>query len=138
MTSFKTKIREFLNLKSITQLRRFLITGTIATTISYSIFSLCLRVFGLHYIISNIIAFCISMIFGYNCNKRWSFGGDHSKSTHIPEYLAVYFSALAISTIILKVAIDFFGIIPEIAFLMSLCVTTCTNFLGIKFLVFKK
>lgn len=138
MKSLKTKLREFLGLKSIIQLKRFLITGGISTIISYSIFLLCLHVFSMHYILANFTAFVISVTFGYNCNKRWSFSGPHHKTSHIFEYLTVYCTSLLISIIILKIAVDFFGIIPEIAFIISLCVTTCVNFLGIKFLVFKK
>ncbi len=138
MKLLRTKLREFLNLKSITQLRRFIITGIIATIISYTTFLICLHVFSIHYILANIITFCIGTSFGYNCNKRWSFGGEHHKSSHIVEYLAVYLTSLGVSIIILKITVDIMGIIPEIAFFISLCVTTCINFLGIKFFVFKK
>lgn len=138
MKSVKTKLRKFLGLKTVQQLTRFLITGGIATILGYSAFLICLRAFNLHYILANFIAFIVGIIFGYNCNRRWSFNGPHHKSSHLFEYLAVYLTSLLVSTIILKICVDFFGIIPEIAFILSLCVTTCINFLGIKFLVFKK
>jgi putative flippase GtrA len=138
MKSLKIKLRQFLGLKTTKQLIRFLITGGIATIISSSVFFICLHIFDLHYILANFIAFITGVLFGYNCNRLWSFSGPHHKSSHLFEYLAVYLTSLLISTIILKISIDFFGIIPEIAFIFSLCVTTCTNFLGIKFLVFKK
>lgn len=138
MKLIKAKLGGFLGLKTVQQLTRFLIIGGIATIISYLTFLLCLHAFEMHYILANSIAFLTGVIFGYNCNKRWSFAGPHHKSSHLFEYLAVYCTSLLISTLILKIAVDSFGIIPEIAFVLSLCVTTCTNFLGIKFLVFKK
>ncbi len=133
------KFEKILGIGSFRQLKRFLITGGISTLISYSTFITSLHIFNTHYILANFTAFIISIIFGYNCNKRWSFGGDHHKSSHIIEYLAIYISSsLILSTIILKITIDYIGIIPEIAYIFSLCITTCINFLGTKFLVFKK
>lgn len=138
MQSLKSKIRAFLGLKSIAQLRRFVITGAIGTIISYSIFIFCIRVLGIHYIAANIISFCVGVTFGYNCNKRWSFAGPHHKENHLLEYLAVYLTSLGLSICILKITVDYMGIIPEIAYIISLCFTTGVNFLGIKYLVFKK
>lgn len=133
------KLEEILGTGSFIQLKRFLITGGISTLISYSTFIISLHLFNMHYILANFAAFIVSITFGYNCNKRWSFGGDHHKPSHIIEYLAIYISSsLILSTIILKVTIDYIGIIPEIAYIFSLCITTCINFLGVKFLVFKK
>lgn len=138
MKHLRTKIRQFLGLKSIVQLKRFLITGGIATLISYLIFIFCIRQLHLHYLLANFVSFIISIIFAYNINKRWSFGGDHQKSSHLLEYLAAYLFTLGLSMIILKITVGIMGIIPEISFFISLCFTTCINFLSIKFLVFKK
>lgn len=138
MQFLKTKLRQFLGLKSIVQLKRFLIIGAGSTVISYTIFVISVRLLSLHYLIANIFAFVVSVCFSYNCNKRWSFGGAHHKQSHLVEYLGVYLTSLAASAIILRITIDFLGIIPEISFVISLCFTTCINFLGIKFIVFKK
>jgi putative flippase GtrA len=138
MESLKIKLQKFLGLKISKQLTRFLITGSISTIISYLVFSISVRIFGIYYIIANFLAFAISIGFGYYLNKRWSFGGGHQKSSHILEYLTVYCSSLLLGTLILKIAVDFFGAIPELGFVISLCFTTCTNFIGIKFFVFKK
>jgi putative flippase GtrA len=132
------KLRHLIGLSTVKQFTRFIVTGIISTIISYSVFLICLRSFHLHYIICNIIAFMFGISFGYNCNKRWTFGGWHHKQHHFAEYLAVYLTSLMISIAFLKITVDGFGIIPEIAFILSIGITTCTNFLGTKFLVFKK
>jgi len=138
MQSFKAKLYRFLGLKSVVQLKRFLITGGISTIISYFVFLASLRFFHLHYMLANLCSFVLSIIFAYNCNKHWSFSGPHHKSNHLAEYLVVYFTTLGVSMIILKITIDGLGIIPEISFFISLCFTTGMNFFGLKFLVFKK
>ena len=136
--SLQVKLRKFLGLKSITQLRRFLITGGISTVISYSIFLFSIHLLGLHYIPANIFAFCISIIFSYNFNKRWSFEAAKQQGSHLRGYLTLYLITLAVGSLILKITVDFLDIIPEIAFVIGLCFTTVINFLGTKFFIFKE
>jgi putative flippase GtrA len=117
---------------------RFLIIGGISTIIFYSTFIISLRIFGIYYLLANFIGFICGISFGYPMNKHWTFKKSHQKQTHFPQYLAVYLTSLGISTIFLKVTVDYLGIIPEIASILSIMITTCTNFSGIRFLVFKK
>jgi len=118
------------------QFGRFIVIGLGSTIISYIAFLTCLHAFKLHYIIANIVGFIFGVGFGYYFNKRWTFDAHDSKNFH--SYFAVYIGSLIISIIILKITVDFIGIIPEIAFILSIGITTFTNFLGTKFLVFKK
>ena len=131
-------IRQILELKSFKQLRRFLIIGGISTLISYSVFLASIHLLSLHYIFANILAFIISIIFSYNFNKRWSFEAAQQQRSHLLGYLTLYLTSLVVGTVILRTVVEFFGIIPEIAFIISLFFTTTMNFFGIKFLVFKK
>lgn len=117
---------------------RFLIIGGISTIIFYSTFIISLRIFGIYYLFANVIGFVCGIFFGYPMNKHWTFKKSHQKQNHFPQYLAVYLTSLGISTIFLKIAVDYIGIIPEIASILAIAVTTCTNFLGIRFLVFRK
>ncbi len=135
---FSSKIRKIIDHKSATQLRRFLVTGGISTLISYSVFLFSIHALSLHYIIANIIAFVVSITFSYNFNKRWSFEAAKQQKSHLKEYLGLYLTTLVVGSAILKISVDFIGIIPEIAFIISLCFTTLINFLGTKFFVFKE
>lgn len=136
--SFSTQINQILELEIFKQLRRFLVIGGIATIISYSVFSFSIRVLSLHYVWANILAFVMSIIFSYNMNKRWSFEAAAQQRSHLTQYLILYLSSLVVGTIILRITIGLLGIMPEIAFIISLCFTTVINFLGTKFFVFKK
>jgi putative flippase GtrA len=121
-----------------TQFSRFLVIGGISTIISYSVFLVSLRVFGFHYIFANIMAFVFGISFGYPMNRRWTFDSGHHKNSHFLQYLSVYLTSLLIGTIFLRIAVDTIGIIPEVAFILAVGITTFTNFLGTKFFVFKK
>lgn len=136
--SLLSQLRKILDLKSVTQLRRFLITGGISTVISYSVFLFGIHALSLHYILANILAFCVSITFSYHFNKRWSFEVAKQQKSHLGRYLCLYLTTLVVGSAILKITIGYLSIIPEIAFIISLCFTTTINFLGTKFFVFKE
>jgi len=115
---------------------RFLLVGCCSTIISYSTFLIFLRIFGLYYLISNVAGFILSVGFSYYCNQRWTF--DSKGSKHFTKYISFYLVSLVLGSILLRIFVEFFGLIPEIANLLAIAITTCVNFLGIKFLVFKK
>jgi putative flippase GtrA len=115
---------------------RFILVGICSTIISYSTFLVFLRIFGLHYLIANISGFISSIGFSYYCNQSWTFDSKASKS--FIKYISFYLSSLVLGSILLRIFVEFFGLIPEIANLLAISITTCVNFLGIKFLVFKK
>jgi putative flippase GtrA len=115
---------------------RFILVGICSTIISYSTFLVFLRIFGLHYLIANISGFISSIGFSYYCNQNWTFDSKGSKS--FTKYISFYLNSLVLGSILLRIFVEFFGLIPEIANLLAISITTCVNFLGIKFLVFKK
>lgn len=117
------------------QLSRFLLIGGIATIISYLTFLIALKIFHIHYLISNVIAFATGILFGYPLNKKWTFKRD-KKTSHFYGYLAVYLVSLLISTVFLRITVEGIGVPAEIANILAIGITTCTNFLGIKFFVF--
>ena len=132
------KLSQFIDISSIkTQFLRFIATGLISTIASCIVFVISLRVFDIHYLISNIIAFISGLLIGYPCNKKWTFSNSNQDETHFLRYFAVYVFSVTISLIFLRITIEMFELMPEIAFILSIAITTCTNFIGIKFLVFK-
>jgi putative flippase GtrA len=121
-----------------TQFGRFIVIGCISTLVSFSAFLLALLVFHFHYITSSIFAFICGIFIGYPLNKRWTFDKGHHKNSHFLQYLTVYLTSLLICIICLRFAVDEIGIIPEVAYILTIGISTCTNFVGTKFLVFRK
>ncbi len=148
--------------KNSKQLLKFLIIGALSTLISYSTFFSTLRFFAWHYLLANLAGFIVSVGFSYYCNQRWTFKNANipkpiedidsnknqpkfSQKSNLNEhkrsfanYFLFYFCSLLVATISLKILVDFFGIIPEIASIINIAGMTGINFLGLKFLVFKK
>ncbi len=118
------------------QVITFLTIGVFSTLLSYTTFIICLHKFELHYLIANILGFCISIGFNYQCNKRFTFKAK--ESGYFRRYLTLYLTSLVISSALLRVFVELCGIIPEIANILTIMITTAVNFSGAKFLVFKK
>lgn len=90
-----------------------------------------------HYLVANLISFLTGITFSYPINKKWSFGYKSEKSRFI-KYAFTYLSSLLMSMVILQIAVAYFKIKPELAYILTIFFTTITNFCGIKFLVFSK
>ena len=118
------------------QLAKFLFVGTIGTIISYSAFIFFLNILNIHYLISNTLAFLIGVSFGYYFNSKWSFDAKDEKLFR--RYFTFYLTSLVLSTIILKIIVEYFQIVPEIANIITIFIITYYNFFGVKFWVFKK
>lgn len=118
------------------QAYRFLLVGGCATIISYSTFLISLRIIGLHYLIANFCGFIVSIGFSYYCNSKWTFAAQ--ERGYFYRYLSFYLASLIINSLILKFIVEFGGLIPEIANIITIAIVTCINFAGIKLLVFKK
>ena len=89
--------------------------------------------------ISSGIGFVAGVFAGFFLNKNWTFDSRLVQTKRIIiSYFLVYIFSLALSLVFLKIAVGIFHISPEIANLLAICLTTCTNFIGTKFYVFKK
>lgn len=127
--------------KTIWQLIKFGIVGVSNTVISYVIYVI-LVFFGLHYTISNIIGFLISILNAYYWNKKLVFKKNESSSKEsVKELVKVYASytaTLLISTLLLVLWVDKCGIDKNIAPLINFCITIPLNFILNKFWAFKE
>ena len=118
------------------QASSFIVVGVLSTIISYSSFLIFLRIFKLYYLVANLGGFICSIGFSYYCNRRWTFKAQDSK--HFYRYSSFYLMSFFLSSTLLKIFVDFCGVIPEIANVFTIAIMTGINFLGVKFLVFKK
>jgi putative flippase GtrA len=131
------KIKNWITQQNLSkQVLLFLLVGAGSTIISYSTFLVTLRLFNLHYLLANICGFIPSVIFNYYCNKRWTF--EFKGSNHFAYYFGLYLFSLALTSILLRIFVGSLQIIPEIANIIVIILTTFVNFIGVKFLVFKR
>jgi putative flippase GtrA len=129
-----------INKENQRQICRFLVIGAISTCVSYLVFILLFRVFDVHYILSSALGFFAGILFGYPANRRWTFGVSKSekKAASVYKYFSTYIFSLFVGMILLRITVEWFLVMPELANVLVICVTTLMNFLGTKLWVFKK
>lgn len=125
------------------QFIKFGVVGLSNTAISYITYIVCLKVFGLHYQLCNVIAFVVSVTNAYYWNSRYVFnkGIVTSWKIHIVNYckcVASYaLTGLLLTALLLKLWVDMVGISESIAPLINLLITIPVNFLLNKYWAFK-
>jgi putative flippase GtrA len=121
------------------QFLKFIIVGIFSTFINYGLFYFLLNFFKINYLISSSLGFMAGVFGGFYLNKNWTYNDKNNQSkTLLWKYFSLYITSLLISLIFLKITVDYIGLNAEIANLLSIAITTCVNFIGTKFVVFKK
>jgi putative flippase GtrA len=121
------------------QFLKFIIVGIFSTFINYGLFYFLLNIFNINYLISSSLGFMAGVFGGFYLNKNWTYNDKNNQSkTLLWKYFSLYITSLLISLIFLKITVDYIGLNAEIANLLSIVITTCVNFIGTKFVVFKK
>lgn len=139
-------------ISALFQLAKFVLVGALNTFVDFGILILLLTIFGvaagLLYSISKAFSFSCSVVNSYFWNKFWTFGKKETKGAG-REFGKFYLIAgigfllnVGIASFIVNIIGPKFGLSVEIwamvgAFIAILCVFMW-NFLGYKFLVFKK
>ena len=136
----------------ILQAAKFALTGVLNSFIDLGILNLLIVIFGIStgwlYSVFKAISFCVSVINSYFWNKFWTF--EKKKNGVVAKEFGQFFLIagsgffinVGIASLIVNVVGPQFGLSPEIwanigAIIAIICVAAW-NFLGYKFLVFKK
>ena len=100
--------------------------------------SICFLVFGINYLISNIIAWFVSVLFAYITNRIWVF---ESKDDNIIKEILLFYGGRvfsgAIDTALMYVFISILMTGDLFAKIVVQVVVTILNYVFSKFLVFK-
>ena len=121
------------------QIFKFICVGLFCTAFNYAIFFLLLHQFEINYKISATIGFFAGVFAGFFLNKNWTFQSEsqfHLKNLLF--YFLVYTLSLALGLILLHILVEILDLSAEIGNIIMIGFTTVTNFVGLKFGVFKK
>lgn len=132
ITSFMARYRHF---------EKFAIVGSTCTGINYGIFFILFSLLHVHYVLSAIIAYILSLKVGFQLNRLWTFKHlDPSRGYWriFVRYIIVYLVSLMISMVILWFLVEQLNIHPLIADLVAIGQSTITNFTGLNLFVFHK
>lgn len=128
-------------IKLFIQFIKFGLVGISNTLISLFIYYLCIFC-GVNYIMSNTLAFIISVINAYYWNNRYVFKNDIDmmKRSVIKSFIKVFSSysfTFVLGTVLLILWVHILHISELIAPLINLCITIPLNFLLNKFWAFR-
>lgn len=120
----------------------YIFCGLLTTIVNYAIYFACTKVFFIHYLVSNVIAWIISVIFAYLVNKIYVFASlDWSRKKLIKEiwqFMAARIFSGAAETLMLLILVDMMGYPDSIIKIIAQIVVIVMNYLFSKWIIFKK
>ncbi len=113
------------------QLVRFGFVGIAATLIDYGIMVLLTELFGVNYLISSMISFCVSVVFNYIMSITWVFNvtGERKKAQDMTVFLVLSVIGLGINQLIMWIAVDKLHIFYMISKIGATAVVMVYNFI---------
>ena len=120
----------------------YLFFGGLTTVVNYVVYLPCYNWLGLSSVLSNIIAWAVSVAFAFLTNKPWVFNShDWSAKTVLPEltkFVTCRLGSGALETGILAVTVDFLGWNGNWMKLLVSLLVVILNYLSSKLVAFRK
>ncbi len=133
------KIKELLNKNKSIIL--YLIFGVLSTILNIVAYTVCIRFFNMHLVISNIIAWIFAVTFAFFTNKIFVFESNTSgKRGIIREMILFYYYrivSLLIETVLLYIFVDILNINDLIMKVITNIIVIILNYFFSKFKIFK-
>lgn len=120
----------------------YLVFGFLTTALNMIIYFVFLNILGIHYIISNIIAWVAGVLFAYVTNKIIVFQAKTTtKKDRLREFISFVVCrvfSLLVETIMLWLMVDIICFNENISKLITAVVVVVINYIGSKFFIFIK
>ncbi len=129
-------MNKLLENKLVKQILRFTVVGGLAFLIDYGLLYLLTEFIGIHYLISSIISFTVSVIFNYIMSITWVF--DVTKKQGVKEFIIFIILSvigLGINELIMYLMVDIMAIHYMISKLFSTGIVMVYNFITRKIFV---
>jgi putative flippase GtrA len=120
------------------QLARFLVVGGTSVAVDFAFYALLTR-FSWHADLAKAVSYLAGVIVGFCGNKWWTFESRRRSATEPISYLALYAVTLAVNIACNRGALAVLSESANLwAFLFATGITTVLNFLGMKFVTFRR
>ena len=124
--------------KLLNQILKFGFVGGTAFVIDYVLLYFCTEFLHIHYLISSIISFTVSVIFNYILSIKWIF--DVKKKQDVKDFVIFIILSvigLGINSLIMYVMVEKFGVYYMFSKIVSTAVVMVYNFITRKIFVEK-
>lgn len=117
--------------KLFKQIIKFGIIGGIAFLIDYALLYICTDIIGIHYLLSSIISFTVSVIFNYILSIKWVFEVDERTDPKRNFLMFIIFSVigLGINEVIMYVGVTMWHIYYMLTKIISTIIVMIYNFI---------
>lgn len=122
------------------QLSRFILVGSLSTVVNYAVFFGTAYLLQVYYIAASMIGYVSGLGVGYALNRNWTFSAHKATTKQYHEmglYIGVNVTSLVLSLLLLHVLVDWVGLPAWFSNIMAIGLSTTTNFIGLKFVVFR-
>lgn len=137
-------MRKLINMKKLIAILneylvlRYAISGGLSSAVDIILFSLFIKVFGFHYMISAAISVSVSFVIRFYLQKVFAFR-DKNLNVHkqISMYTFFYLLCLSLTTLLLYIFIGIFHIWYVLAQIMTIGIVASISFFIYKYIIFK-
>lgn len=116
----------------------YLVFGVLTTVVNIISFAILSRMFGIGTVVSNVIAWFLSVLFAYVTNRRWVF---LSTGGNVFREMLVFFSGRlctgVLDTLVMFITVDLLGWNDLMMKIISNIIVIILNYIISKFFVFK-
>lgn len=116
----------------------YLVFGVLTTVVNIISFAILSRMFGIGTVVSNVIAWFLSVLFAYVTNRRWVF---LSTGGNVFREMLVFFSGRlctgVLDTLVMFITVDLLGWNDLMMKILSNIIVIILNYIISKFFVFK-
>lgn len=143
MIKLKHFITETLGLSdTLFELFMYVVMGVFTTAINILSFYVFEKLLNINYMIANVLAWILSVLFAYFSNKKYVFANeDYDHGFNWKEMMSFFsfrFLSLGIDMVVLFVLVQWIHISPLIAKIISNVFVLIANYVFSKFIIFKK
>ncbi|MFX0069763.1 MAG: GtrA family protein [Candidatus Hermodarchaeota archaeon] len=134
-----TLLKKFFSKSFLKQLIQFAIVGAIGTLVNLSILYLLTEFLNVYYIVSEIIAFFVSVLNNYILNKVWTFKEKIQQvlfKKYI-KYTLICLLSLIVNLSVLYLLVENFNFWYVFAEIVAIFISFIINFIGNKFWTFR-
>lgn len=124
--------------KLLNQIFKFGLVGGTAFVIDYVLLYLCTEFLDIHYLVSSIISFTVSVIFNYILSVKWVFDVKKKQDTSdFIVFIILSVIGLGINSLIMYVMVEIFDVYYMLSKIVSTAVVMIYNFITRKMFIEK-
>ncbi len=126
-----------LTYRTLVQLSRYVVTGTVAFTCEYIIFTIIYFLSSRNVVMSNSIAMFVGFTISFLLNRNWSFKSKRNLYRQILSIAVLLMANLQLSTIVINYMHGTFGLTPIISKLIMMIFIAFWNFILYKKFIYR-